>query len=127
MLSDNISGLFLSTATTPSKTADLFNKYFASVFLPRSSANNTLLDCVNPKTCEEIPSIEISECKVEHYRNNLDTSKAYGPDGPMVLLKECSKEISSSLLKQVAFQESGRKQALCQFRRQTVSNWDNNM
>ena len=43
-------------------------------------------------------SIEISECEVEHYLNNLDTSKAYDPDGiPPRLLKECSKEISSSL------------------------------
>ena len=53
---------------------------------------------MNPKTFEEISSIEISECEVEHYLNDLDTSKAYGPDGiPPRLLKECSKEISSSL------------------------------
>ena len=43
---------------------------------------------MNPKTCEEISSIEISECEVERYLNNLDTSKAYGPDGiPPRLLK----------------------------------------
>ena len=34
-----------------------------------------MLDCMNPKTCEE--SIEISKCEVQHYLNNLDTSKAY--------------------------------------------------
>ena len=117
------------TATTPNKKAELFNEYFASVFLPKSSTNNRKLDCMNPKTFEEISSIEISECEVEHYLNNLDTSKAYGPDGiPPRLLKECSKEISSSLCSlfnkssQVAFQESGRKQTLYQFTRRTVSN-----
>ncbi|CAB4002365.1 aldo keto reductase [Paramuricea clavata] len=53
---------------------------------------------MNPKTCEEISGNEIMECEAEHYFNNLDTSKAYGPDGiPPRLLKECSKEISSSL------------------------------
>ena len=87
-----------ATATIPNKKAELFNEYFASVFLPNSSTNNTKPDCMNPKTFEEISSIEISECEVEHYLNNLDTSKAYGPDGiPPRLLKECSKEISSSL------------------------------
>ena len=86
------------TATTPNIKAELFNEYFASVFLPKSSTNNRKLDCMNPKTFEEISSIEISECEVEHYLNSLDTSKAYGPDGiPPRLLKECSKEISSSL------------------------------
>jgi hypothetical protein len=86
------------TTTTPNKKADLFNEYFASVFLPKSTIKNINLDCMNPKTCEEISSIEISECEVERYLNNLDTSKAYGLDGiPPRLLKECSKETSSSL------------------------------
>ena len=53
---------------------------------------------MNPKTCKEISSIEISECEIEPHLNNLDTSKAYGPDGiPPPLLKEYSKEIASSL------------------------------
>ncbi|CAB4000221.1 Hypothetical predicted protein, partial [Paramuricea clavata] len=86
------------TASTPNKKAELFNEYFASVFLPKSTIKNINQDCMNPKTCEKISSIEISECEVERYLNNLDTSKAYGPDGiPPRLLKECSKEISSSL------------------------------
>ena len=50
------------------------------------------------KTSELISDIQISELKVEHFLNNLDTTKAYGPDGiPPRLLKEFSREISSSL------------------------------
>jgi hypothetical protein len=85
------------TATTPDKKAELFNKYFASVFLPRSTSNNADL-IMSSKTDQELSQIQISEYEVEQCLNNLDTSKAYGPDGiPPRLLKECSKEISPSL------------------------------
>jgi hypothetical protein len=53
---------------------------------------------MTPKTDQEISQIQILEYEVEQCLNNLDTSKAYGPDGiPPCLLKECSKEISPSL------------------------------
>jgi hypothetical protein len=53
---------------------------------------------MTPKTDQEISQIQISEYEVEQRLNNLDTSKAYGPDGiPPRSLKECSKEISPSL------------------------------
>ena len=41
------------TATTPNKKAELVKEYFAAVFLPKSSTNNTKLDYMNPKTLKE--------------------------------------------------------------------------
>ncbi|CAB3993580.1 Hypothetical predicted protein [Paramuricea clavata] len=62
-----------------------------------STSKNINLN-MTPKTDQEISQIQISEYEVEQCLNNLDTSKAYGPDGiPPRLLKECSKEISPSL------------------------------
>ncbi len=67
------------------------------MFLPRSTSNNADLN-TSSKTDQELSQIQISEYEVEQCLNNLDTSKAYGPDGiPPRLLKECSKEISPSL------------------------------
>ena len=80
------------TATTPNKKAELFNEYFASVFLPKSTSKNINLN-MTPKTDQEISQIQISEYEVEQYLNNLDTSKAYGPDGiPPRLLKDVQKK-----------------------------------
>jgi hypothetical protein len=82
------------TPTTPNKKAEIFNEYFASVILPKSTSKNIDLN-TTPKTDQEISQIQISEYEVEQCLNNLDTSKAYGPYGiPRRLLKECSKEIS---------------------------------
>jgi hypothetical protein len=85
------------TATTSQKKAKLFNEYFASVFLPKSSSKNIDLNTTSNNN-ELISDILISELEVEHFLNNLDTTKANGPDGiPPRLLKEFSRKISSSL------------------------------
>ncbi|CAB3996877.1 Hypothetical predicted protein [Paramuricea clavata] len=86
-----------STATTSHKKAELFNTFFASVFLPKSSSQDANLN-MTPKTYEIISDIQISQNEVEQYLNHLDTTKAYGPDGiPPRLMKELSREISTSL------------------------------
>ena len=86
-----------STATTPHKKAELFNAFFASVFLPKSSSKDVNLN-MTPKTEEIISDIQISQNEVEQSLNHLDTTKAYGQDGiPPRLLKEFSREISTSL------------------------------
>ncbi|CAB4012218.1 Hypothetical predicted protein [Paramuricea clavata] len=86
-----------STATTPHKKAELFNAFFASVILPKSSSQDANLN-MTPKTDEIISDIQISQNEVEQYLNHLDTTKAYGPDGiPPRLLKEFSREMSTSL------------------------------
>ncbi len=44
----------------PDKKAELFNKYFASVFLPRSTSNNADWN-MSSKTDQELSQIQISE------------------------------------------------------------------
>lgn len=76
--------------------AELFNKYFCSVFRPSSTdVNNTSYE---PLTDLEISHIQVSVDEVGEYLNDLDTSKACGPDGfPPRLLKECCGQIAPSI------------------------------
>ena len=86
-----------NTYNNVTATAELFNECFASVFLPKSSSKNVDLN-ITSKNSELISDIQISELEVEHFVNNLDTTKAYASDGiPPRLLKEFSREICSSL------------------------------
>ncbi|CAB3992211.1 RNA-directed DNA polymerase from mobile element jockey, partial [Paramuricea clavata] len=80
------------TATTPNKNAELFNEYFASVFLPKSTSKNIDLN-MTPKTDQEISQTQISEYEVEQ----LDTSKAYGPDGIPPLSKVLERSVFNSI------------------------------
>ena len=76
--------------------ADLFNRYFCSVF----TTSNTVPSMPSrPKTSvTEIYDIELSVEEVSNCLSSLDTSKATGPDGiPARILKECGKEIAPSL------------------------------
>lgn len=72
---------------------DLFNAYFASVFLPKADANYPV--SINNM---QISDFQITTEEVENCLGNLDCSKSPGPDGihPR-LLKECRTEIASTL------------------------------
>jgi hypothetical protein len=84
------------TASSPKDKAEMFNKYFFSVFS-------------QPKVAQQLPDIpmsqhqllgriEVTEDDVLEILKNLDVSKAIGPDGisPRVL-KECAHQIVSPL------------------------------
>ena len=86
----------LKVAETPAGKAELFNKYFCSVFLPATfGLNNSEYATSSSITDMEILQIEVSVDEVKDRLSDLDTTKAYGPDKiPARLLKECSEQIA---------------------------------
>ena len=86
-------------AETPVGKAELFNKYFCSVFLPTTyGLNNSEYITSSSITDMEISQIEVTVDEVIERLSELDTTKACGPDKiPARLLKECSEQIAPSL------------------------------
>ena len=86
-------------AETPIGKAELFNKYFCSVFLPTTyGLNNSEYITSSSITDMEISQIEVTVDEVMERLSELDTTKACGPDKiPARLLKECSEKIAPGL------------------------------
>lgn len=85
------------TAKTPKEKADLFNLYFASIFQPRDILNSSS-SCSLIRNTNQISDISITHVEVANYLQNLDVTKAGGPDAISPrLLKLCSNEIAKSL------------------------------
>ncbi len=84
-------------ANTPNDIATLFNKYFHSVYtcFPDQS---TAPQAGSSSPVSSISSIDLSVEEVYEALQNLDPSKAHGPDGlPSRILKECSSQLAPSL------------------------------
>jgi hypothetical protein len=84
-------------ANTPNDIATLFNKYFHSVYtcFPDQS---TAPQAGSSSPLSSISSIDLSVEEVYEALQNLDPSKAHGPDGlPSRILKECSSQLAPSL------------------------------
>ena len=80
--------------------ADLFNTYFRSVQNPSSFPNPPEYDGPTVDTNSKLPHLEVTPTEVENQLKTLNVNKPKGADGiPGRLLKECAKEISSSLAK----------------------------
>ena len=88
------------TANKPQNIADLFNTYFHSVQNPSSLPNHPVNNEPAVASHTELSHLEVTASEVENQLKSLNANKAKGPDGiPGRLLKECAKEISSSLAK----------------------------
>ena len=84
-------------ANIPNDIATLFNKYFHSVYtcFPDQS---TAPQAGSSSPLSSISSIDLSVEEVYEALQNLDPSKAHGPDGlPSRILKECSSQLAPSL------------------------------
>ena len=80
-------------AATPKEKAEMCNAQFHSVFTPRSDPEN-LPQPLDPPL-PRMPYLEITPPGIEKLLQNLNASKATGPDEiPARLLKECSKELA---------------------------------
>ena len=86
-------------AETPVGKAELFNKYFCSVFLPATyGLNNSDYITSSSITDMEILQIAVSVDEVMEHLSELDTTKSCGPDKIAAhLLKECSEQIAPIL------------------------------
>ena len=88
------------TANNPQDITDLFNTYFHSVQDPSSFSNPPENDGPTVVTNSRLPHLEVTSTEVENQLKTINVNKAKGPNGiPGRLLKECAKEISSSLAK----------------------------
>ena len=90
---------------TPPKIANLFNKYFTSVFTTDSDisedlfANNDILSCSSTDS-SHMENIVLEPEHVTIILRSLDTNKAHGPDEiPARLLTETATQIAPSLCK----------------------------
>lgn len=74
----------------------MFNKYFHSVYTsPRGQPSPTKTDSL--PTLTRMSSIELSVDEVYTVLQDLDPSKAHGPDGiPARILKECKNHNQST-------------------------------
>ena len=82
-------------ASTPVAKANLFNRFFASVFQKLNLHTTT---STQTSTDNELHLIQTSIKEVTKELKAINPSKAYGPDQiPGILLKECTSEIASSL------------------------------
>ena len=82
-------------ASTPVAKANLFNRFFASVFQKPNLHTTT---STQTATDNELHLIKTSIEEVTKELKAINPSKAYGPDQiPGILLKECTSEIASSL------------------------------
>ena len=83
-------------ADNPNAIANLFNKYFASVYTKRNANNPGMMNSDEPFMTE----LTLTEAEVSYVLRSLDTSKATGPDGiPARLLTETANAIAPSLWK----------------------------
>ncbi len=84
-------------ASTPHNIASMFNEYFHSVYAS-DLEQPSLTQPVSSSPISSISSIELTEEEVCHALQNLDPSKAHGPDGlPSRILKECAHQLAPSL------------------------------
>ena len=75
----------------------MFNEYFHSVYAS-DLEQSSLTQPVSSSPISSISSIELTEEEVCHALQNLDPSKAHGPDGlPSRILKECAHQLAPSL------------------------------
>ena len=85
-----------TSASDAREKAQLFNSYFYSVFT--HPADNPVLPDIPTFEHESLGNIQIEELDLLDILNDLDISKATGPDGISPrLLKECAVEIVSPL------------------------------
>ncbi|CAB4028407.1 Hypothetical predicted protein, partial [Paramuricea clavata] len=84
-------------ANTPSDIATMFNEYFQSVYTCFEDLSPSFQpDSSSPLS--SISSIDLSVEEVFQALQNLDPSKAHGPDGfPSRILKECAFQLAPSL------------------------------
>jgi hypothetical protein len=88
-------------ADTPEGIANLFNRYFSSVYTitedSRLDASCEVTECIADTL---VDSLTLSVTEVQEILKTLDISKATGPDGiPAKLLKETASVIAPSLCK----------------------------
>lgn len=87
--------------TTDSRNkANLFNKFFHSVFSPGDVDPPSMLSTLTESPCNQLSDIELTISEVAAVLRNLDPNKACGPDGiPSRLLSAVADEIAPSLCK----------------------------
>ena len=87
-----------SVAYTSKSKADLFNKFFHSVFNEPTGSSAVFEGDLTPVTESRMDDLVVSAADVFKLLASLDTKKACGPDGisPRIL-KECANELSHSL------------------------------
>ena len=92
---DNIVPSVRITSTSADETADLYNRYFNSVFMKETEE---ICRPVSPLSNETISEITLEQCELRVVLNNLNPNQASGPDKiPIRLLKECACSITPSL------------------------------
>ncbi len=80
---------------TPKEAANMFNKYFNSMFLKEADANPVP---TSPISNETVSEIILDPTEVYNVLNHLDSKKASGPDNiSMRLLEECTPSITKPL------------------------------
>ena len=83
-------------ATTPKGKADMFNKYFHSVFTSPNTGNN--LPDIPVFKHPNLGNFVFTNDEILEVLSNLDCSKAYGPDGiSPVVLRRCAHELAPQL------------------------------
>ncbi|CAB4025661.1 Hypothetical predicted protein, partial [Paramuricea clavata] len=86
-----------SQASAPHNIASMFNEYFHSVYtsvLEQPSSTQPS----SSSSISSILSIDLTQEEVCHALQNLNPSKAHGPDGiPSHILKECAHQLAPSL------------------------------
>ena len=84
-------------ANTPHSIASMFNEYFYSVYSSAKEESSSTQPA-SSSPLSSISSIELSIEEVCHALQNIDPSKAHGPDGlPSRILKECAYQLAPSL------------------------------
>ncbi|CAB4043417.1 Hypothetical predicted protein, partial [Paramuricea clavata] len=84
-------------ASTPSAKADMFNKFFASVFQKSDHGTEINHDVFHPRV-DELHNLHVTVEDILSVLKAINPSKASGPDQiPGRILKECANEIAPSL------------------------------
>ena len=84
------------TADNPQSKAQLFNKFFSSVFT--EPVDGLILPEIEVQEIEELALITLTEDEVCKVLKGLDIHKAEGPDNlPTKILKECAQTLTPSI------------------------------
>ena len=87
-----------NTSDEPEVVANYFNNFFHSNFTHVHNTDN--LSPINSFINPNLTIVQLSVAEVRIILQNIDTSKATGPDGiPGVFLKNCAKELAPSFTK----------------------------